>query len=377
MAGISNSDLIDLQRTTLENLPDLDFEVALDYQNYLIVNQWFKNEKVQAESGTSIKRNIILDDSGTAQHVRLYQKTAIGVADVQSQITAPWVQVQSHYVIERREALRNRAPARYIELLKSRRVDGLVSLANLLERTGWGTPASPSDDLNPRGLSYWLSKAIPPAGAGYNAAIDSVANGGGFVGRRIRFGGGIGAGGTDVLTDKGGINPTAESRWRNYADVYASVSTSDLVRKLRRAFHATSFQSPMLAKDLESGPKSNFKIYTNLSTLTQLEELVQSQNVGSEKLGPDLAAFHGVTAFRRVPLLYAPVLDSDTSDPVYGVNHAKFFPIVQEGDWLRESEPMMDVETHNVIVTFIDGSYQYFCTNVREAGFVIHKALAD
>jgi hypothetical protein len=27
---------------------------------------------------------------------------------------------------------------------------------------------------------------------------------------------------------------------------------------------------------------------------------------------------------------------------------------------------MMDVEQHNVITTFIDGSYQYFCTNVRE-----------
>jgi len=252
----------------------------------------------------------------------------------------------------------------------------MVSLANLLERTGWDTPTSASDDLNPRGLSYWLSKAVPSAGVGYVAAIDSVAAGGGFVGRRIRYGGGIGAGGTDVLTDKGGINPTTEAKWRNYADVYSAISTADSIRKLRRAFHATSFQSPMLAKDLETGPKSKYKIYCNLNTLTQLEELVQAQNVGSEKLGPDLAAFHGVTAFRRVPLLYAPLLDSDTSDPIYGVNHAKFFPIVQEGDWLREGEPIMDQETHNVMVTFIDSSYQYFCTNVRESGFVVHKALA-
>jgi len=365
--GISNSDLIDLQRTTTENLPDLDFEVALDYQNYLIVNQWFKNEKVQSESGTSIKRNIILDDSGNAQHVRLYQKTAVGVADVQRQITAPWVQVQTHYAIERREALRNREKSKYVDLLTSRRVDGMVSLANLLERTGWSAPVSASDDLNPRGLAYWLSKLVPSAGVGYNAAIDVA---GTFAGRRIRY-----TGGTDALTDKGGIDPTAESKWRNYADTYSAISTSDAIRKLRKAFHATSFQSPMLAKDLETGPKSRYKIYANLSTITQLEELVQAQNVGSEKLGPDLAAFHGVTAFRRVPLLYAPVLDTDVDEPIYGVNHAKFYPIVQEGDWLRESEPMIDYELNNVLVTFVDGSYQYFCTNVRDSGFVIHKAL--
>jgi hypothetical protein len=370
--GISNSDLIDLQRTTVENLPDLDFEVALNYQNYLIINQWFKSEKIKVESGTSIRRNILLDDSGNAQHVRLYQKTAIGVADVQRQITAPWVQAQSHYAIERREALRNRKGARYVELLKSRRVDGLLSLANLLERTGWTSPASVADDLNPRGLSFWLSKAVPSSGVGYNATIDLPGVNQGFIGRRVRY-----TGGTDVLTDKGGINPTTELKWRNYADTYSAVSTGDLVRRMRRAFYATSFQSPMLAKDLDSGPRSNYKIYGNLNTITQLEELVQNQNVGSEKLGPDLAAFHGVAAFRRVPLIYAPVLDADTDNPIYGVNHSKFFPIVLEGDWMLEADPIMDVETHNVIVTFIDASYQYFCTNVREAGFVLHNTLTS
>ena len=48
-------------------------------------------------------------------------------------------------------------------------------------------------------------------------------------------------------------------------------------------------------------------------------------------------------------------------------------PIVLSGDWLREEPPMKDVEQHNVVTAFIDGSYQFFCKNVREAGFVIHK----
>jgi hypothetical protein len=160
-AGISNSDLVDLQRTTLENLPSLDFEVALNYQQYNVVNEWFKSEKVQVGSGTAIVRNIILDNSGNAKHVRLFQKTTLNVADVQTRITAPWVQVQTNYSIERREALRNRKPAMYIELLKSRRVDGMVSLADLLEGRRGLTPNSSTDDLNPLGLPYWLSKTVP------------------------------------------------------------------------------------------------------------------------------------------------------------------------------------------------------------------------
>lgn len=367
--GISNSDLIDLQRTTLENLPDLDFEVALKYQDYIVLNQWFKDDKVQVESGTSIKRNIILDNSGNAQHVRLYQKTAIGVTDVQQQITAPWVQAQTYYTIERREALRNRAPARYIDLLKSRRVDGMLALADLLEKAAWSAPQNAADDLNPRGLAYWFSKVIPAAGVGYNAAIDVTT--GGFVGRRVLFGDG-----TQTVTDKGGIDPTAQARWRNYAGVYSAVTTTDLIRQMRKAFHATSFKSPLLLKDLSDGPASKYKIYTPLSVITAFEELAQSQNIGSDQLGPDLAKFHGVTAFKRVPILYAPVLDDDASVPVYGVNSNVFYPIVQDGDWLRESEPMMDVETHNVITTFVDSSYQYFCKNERNAGFVLHNALS-
>lgn len=367
--GIPNSDLIDLQRTTLENLPNLDFEVALQYQSYLVCDKWFGQDKIKIESGTSIKRNIILDDSGNAIHVRLYQKVPVNVADVQFQITAPWVQARTHYTIERREALRNRAPARYVELLKSRRVDGMVSLANLIEQDGWKSPENSSDDLNPRGLPYWLNKVIPAAGVGYDAAIDITT--GGFVGRRVLFNDG-----TQTITDVGGINPTAQAKWRNYAAVYSAVSTTDLVRAMRKAFYATSFQSPMLVKDLERGPKAQYRIYAGLDELVALEELAHTQNVGSDLLGPDLAKFHGVTAFRRVPLEYAPLLDADTSDPIYMVNHNNIYPFVQDGDWLRENEPMSDVESNNVFVTIIDNSYQFFNKNRRTSGAVIHKALA-
>lgn len=369
MNGVSNSDLLDLQRTTIENLPDLDFEVALAYQSYLVCDKWFQSDKIQIESGTSIKRNIILDDSGNAIHVRLYQKVPVNQTDVQHQITAPWVQARTHYTIERREALRNRAPAKYVDLLKSKRVDGMVSLANLIEQDGWKSPQSSTDDLNPRGLPYWLNKVIPSGASGYDATIDVTT--GGFTGRRV-----IWNDGTFTLNDVGGINPTTQAKWRNYNAIYSAVSTSDLIRAMRKAFYATSFKAPMLVKDLERGPLAKYRIYCPLGVLIALEELAHAQNVGSDLLGPDLAKFHGVTAFRRVPLEYAPLLDSDVDEPVYMVNHNNIYPFVQEGDWLRENEPMSDVESNNVFVTIIDNSYQFFNKNRRTSGAVIHKTLA-
>lgn len=362
--GISNSDLVDLQNTTLQNLPKLDFEVALLRQQYQVVNEWFKNDKVNVESGTAIVRNIILNTSGNAKHVRLYQKTSLNVADVQVRISAPWVQVQSSYSIERREALRNRKPAMYIELLKSRRIDGMLSLADLLESRAWVAPDSASDDLNPYGLPYWLSKVLPAAGSGYNSAIDMA---GAFSGRRILYNLG-----TSVTNNVGGIDPTANANWRNWADTYTSID-ANFVKIMRKAFHATKFVSPMLVKDLKEGPTSKFRIYMGLANLTEFEDLTTKAN---ENLGPDLDKFHGITTFRRVPVLYTPPLDTDADSAVYGVNHAKFYPIVLDGDWMREGEPMMDVEQHNVITTFIDGSYQFFCTNRREGGFVLSHVLA-
>jgi len=368
-AGIPNTALLDLLATTLKNLPQGEFETALDYQAYPVCNKWFQGDKKQTQSGTSIQRNIILDTSGNARHVRLYQKTPINVTDVQHAITAPWCQVQTHWSIERREMLRNRKPAKFIDLLKGRRVDATLDLANLLEERAFLTPNSSSDDLNPYGLPYWLSHR--------QDGVTSATDDGDFEAYTVRFGGGTSS------TTKGGIDGslTANANWKGYASVYDAINV-DFVNRMRRAFHATNFKSPMIVKDLTSGYTSNFRIYMALDELTAYEALVTSAN---DNLGRDLDPFHGMTTFRRVPIIYTPVLDSFTiiggsatsnsSAPVIAVNHNQFYPIVQEGDWMREDGPMRDVEQNNVMTTFLDGSYNYFCKNVRQAGFVLHKTV--
>ena len=349
MAGVSNSDLMDLQKTTLANLPKDDFEVVLTQQEYHVINKWFTSDKTQSDSGTSIERNIILDPQGNAQHVRLYQKLTSNVPENQVKITAPWCQVTGSFVMNRVETLRNRTPAGYIKLLKSRRVTAQLAMANLLEDRAFRSPDSASDDLNPRGIPYHLTKV--------DANTSSV---GDFIGKTVRYGDGT----TTVV--KAGINGTNNPNWKNYAFTYTAINR-ELVKRMSRAFYATMFRSPRTVKDLDSGSLSNFRIYVPLNVLVDLEDFADSKN---ENLGSDLLPFHGQVAFKRIPLLHTPQLNSDADQPIYGVNHQHFYPIVQEGDWMREDDPMNDVEQPDTFVTRTSGSYQYFTDNERLAGWV-------
>ncbi len=366
MAGVTNAQLLDMKRSVTPNLPKMEFETALKYAKHPITNRWFRDDKKTIHSGDGIKRNIVLDPSGHASHVRLYQRAPINVHDVQQQLTAPWVHARTYYTMERREALQCRTPEAYVDLLKVRRVDAMVDLANLMERCAWVTPVSADDDLNPRGIPYWLS-----------FLANGATSAGGFDGQTIRF-----AGGT-TATSKAGIDGALgkNALWRNYGFTYTAMNL-EFINRLRRAFHATDFVAPVMAKDLSSGYASNFRLYMGLDLLCEYEQLATSAN---DNLGSDMDKFHGLTTFNRVPIIYAPLLDEMTvvdgggSDfapvPVIGVNHAKFFPFIQEGDWLHEDDPPPSAELNNVQVTIVDSSYQYFCLNVRQGGFIGHKMI--
>jgi hypothetical protein len=78
--------------------------------------------------------------------------------------------------------------------------------------------------------------------------------------------------------------------------------------------------------------------------------------------------------FRRHPIIWIPHLDDNVpadfttlsgTNPFYGIDHESFFPVVLRGDFLRESKPILKADQHNVIVSFIDLSYNYICVDRR------------
>ena len=68
-SGISNSDLVDLTRTTLQNLPDLEFEVALDFQGRLY--DWPDDAEGEVEIHVAEGRHWLERDTNTYDVVQL------------------------------------------------------------------------------------------------------------------------------------------------------------------------------------------------------------------------------------------------------------------------------------------------------------------
>lgn len=354
MAGLRMADLVDLTRTTLEDLPKLKFEVELKYQDYEVINRWFREKNIEVQSGYGIKRNIMLETTGNAEHVGLYESTTVNVADVQKQLTVPWAHAQTYWSIERREALANRAPAKYVNLIESRRVDAQLDLANLLEERAWLAPDSSTDTENPRGIPYWV-------------APGATTEDGWYGGLSIYEDG-------NAVANVGGITPVDQDNWCNYYKDYDGPSDADtMVDAMHKVYRHVQFKAPRTVKDIDKKDGlGNFTIYMDGDTIDAYEAYTRKSN---DQVGFDVGKFAGNTAFQRTPVIWIPALDTaDTTNrggnPIYFINHNKFKPFILSGDNFREDEPIRDRVQHNVITTFIDLSYNFLCLSRRKQGLI-------
>ena len=359
--GVDNDALIDLVATTLKDLPDNVFEVMWDSQAYEFC-QIYTKQRRKVDGGTSIERNVVLDETGAASYRRLFDTDVPTVESIQKKINVPWCQLGTNYSWDVLEILRNKNNAKgYIDLMESRRMERLWGYAELLEDRGWKTPTSATDNLYPYGIPYYLNML--------NATITT----GGFSGQTIRYQDGT------TGTECAGLDANVYDKWRNYADVYTKIDNAFL-RKLRKAFLVTRFKPPaFVPKPGNDARGPSVRIYVNVDMAVELMDLADQRddNNGPRDLaGKSLIDVEGTTYFNRRPIVYVPQLDGVTYSPLYCVDWSKLQPIVQDGYWMEESKPMIDRLQHTTVTVFLDGSHQNLCVNRRTAGFVLHTVTA-
>lgn len=355
--GIDNTKLADLIATTLKDLPESQFEVMWDSQEFEFV-RIYEQSRRRIDGGSSIQRNVILDEKGNAKYRRLFDTDEPKVDSLQKQIDVPWVQLGTDYSWDVLEIMRNRnSPRGYIDLVEGRRVERLWGLAELIEDKGWVAPVDKNDTLNPYGIPYYLN------------FLDNAVTSGGFKGKTVRF--------TDGTTDTtvAGIDGNLEAKWRNYADVYVKIDNA-LLRKMRKAFLLGRFRPPAFIRSPgQDNPGPMAKIYADADITVELQDLSDKRddnNTQKDLAGKALVDVEGTTFFNRRPIVYIPQLDGASFDPLYYVDWSKIQPIVQEGYWMEESEPMIDRGQHTTVTVFVDGSHNNLCINRRTAGWVIH-----
>lgn len=366
--AVKNADLADLIATTLPDLPEQYFEVMWDDPDYEFC-RIYQTERMEVDGGTSIKRKLMLDETGNARYRRLFDTDEPAIGDVMQEIEVPWTQIGTHYSWDKLEIMRNRNSAKgFIRLLEVRRIDGLWSLAKLIENRAWKTPTNSSDDLNPYGVPYYINM------------LDADSTTAGFNGQTIRFQDGT----TSYVC--AGLDANANVQWKNYAATYTKVN-NDLLKAFRKAFMLTRFRAPIFINDPAQKRAGAKRIYCNADTAVELMDLADKRDdrvTGTEVLGNIRVDETGLVRINRLPVVYIPQLDgvtdpvtSDTTDPIYCVNFEKFIPYIQEGYWMEETEPMTDRRQHTTMTVFLDGAHNNLCTNRREAGFVMHKPITS
>jgi len=360
--AVKNSQLADLIATTLNDLPKQEFEVGWDNTDYEFC-RIYQKERMQIDGGPNIERKVMLDPTGNARYRRLFDTDEPNVGDVMHTITVPWTQIGSHYSWDRLEILRNKNNAKgFINLMEVRRIDGLWSLANLIEERAWKTPESSTDDLYPYGVPYYITY--------YSDASGTLNTGAGFNGVATKFQDGT------YTASVAGINATNEAKWRNYCAVYTEVDNS-MLKIFRLAFMNTRFKAPLFVKDPSKMQQASKRVYASFDAVADLMDLADQKDdrhTGKDVLSNLKVDDGGLVMVNRLPVVPIDQLNSASYSPIYCIDFAKLVPYVQEGYWMEEGEPMTDRGQHTTFTVFLDGAHNNLCLNRRTVGFVLHKS---
>lgn len=340
--ALTAQEIADLITTTQRQLGRMRWTgLATDLQEHVAMRRILRKESVRFDSGTAIQFNVMVGHSNQARNTGLFNVDDVNVVDNMKNAWVPWRHSDTAYAFDRREISMNRRPSKIVDLVKTRRVQSMISLAELMESNFWGKPDDADDTETPYGIDYWF---VAAATEGFNGG-----NPAGFP------------------SGPGNLSALTYPRWRNWTAQYADVSKPDLVRKMRKASRKCRFISPVEHPDYNRGSRYTYE--TNLDVLMAMEELGEAQN---DRLGRDVASMDGQVLFRRTPVEYVPKLDERADDPLYGINWGVFYPVFLRGEYMREDPPREAPNQHNVMEAFTDLTYNFIVRN-RRLGFKFTK----
>lgn len=334
MAVIQPENVLDFVADTLKDLGKPKFtDISSNLQRHTAMKNLLRKNRVVLESGQGIQFNVLVGQSNAARNVALAESDNVNQVDGMVQASTVWRNSQTSYMIIGQLMAMNREPARIVDFVKQQRIMALISLAELMESNFWSAPSA-TDTKTPLGYAYWIVKN---ATKGFN--------GGNLSG----------------YSNVAGLSNATYPNWSNWTFPYTAVSRDDFIRNAREAATKTDFMPPVDGIPTpDTGDEYGF--YANYNVIQPLEEAVESQN---DNLGPDVASMDGKVMFRRVPVVWVPKLEADTTNPFIGINWGWFKTYVLRGWWMKETSIPYTPGQHTVASHFIDLTYQFVSKNRR------------
>ncbi len=321
--------------------PNKFTDLTTDLQSFPAFKKLMKSSETQ--KGTQISVNLLTVAATTNIWRSMDSVDNYAIVDGLKTGQCDWRHANWNWSIDERElAVNGSGATKILDLLKIRRHQAWMGAAAAFEAAFWSKPTDSTDVTTYWGLRNYI---VSNATEGFNGG-----NASGFTSGNI-------------------FNSSTITRWKNFTNQYTNISTSDLVRKIRRAQRLTNFEAPV---DAAEARKMGYKCenYTNLDVMVELEELVKLQN---DNLGTDLGVYDGQVMIGKCPVKYVPTLDSDSQDPVLGINWDALGYVFLDGRKADEKKPRIHPQDHLKVVVDVDNSGNLICRN-RRALYIVNKA---
>jgi len=310
-------------------------DMQTDLTDHVAVRQMWKGRQKQFAGGEDWRFDVQMDHNHSARTVGLYESDSSSLTDTMKAGKVPVRHVNAHYIYDKHEPAFQRGGKKIVDLVKIKYVGMMVSLFEFLEEILWSKPTDSTDVKTPYGITYWITKSATEGFYGVDPS--------GFTDGRA------------------GISSGDYPRFANWTARYAAVTKEDLIRKIRRAHRRTRFRSPVSHETPALAAMKN-GIYTNDSVIGLLEERLEDQNMN---LGNDIASKDGKTLFKSTPIIYAPKLDDDSTNPIYLLDW-KWLAVGVLAGWANNlSAPYMVPNKHLVSRVDLDASLNMICTDPR------------
>lgn len=278
-----------------------------DLQEHVGFNAMCKNKRQQIKGGRGVTVRYVTDHNNSAQRVGLFGTMEFSRDDAMVEGTVPWVYTDGNMVFDEREPDINSGPEEIVNLVSIENARMITSMVELMETDVWGMPASESDNDTAYGVSYWVTKN---ATLGFNGGNPS-----GFTSGRA------------------GVSSVTYPRHKNFTGAYTSVSDTEdtgLIYMMEKAADQTKWVAPAPEPGMGRGTGFSRGIYCNWETKQKMKNVAKSNN---DSLGFDLSTQTPV--FRGAEIMYTPYFDSDTTNPVYMLDHNHIYATFLK-DWFMK-----------------------------------------
>lgn len=310
--------------------------------------------KKDVQGGSTIKDQIMFQDSGQAENYHPGESAAIANVQVLDTITVPWRFTRVPITWTEKEILLNEGGAnsqfhQYKKLIKSKWQAAYTSLLNRMERNFAVAASNATMEAATGKAPYSIFATV---------TTDGLAPSG--------------------FTTVQGVNPTTESKWRNQTANYTAATPFDVDNGIVAGFdniaQTTVFSGPGTKEEYFTNSKFSSKvILTNREGRRDYMKALRANNDITRVGAQDPS--YGEPVFDNIPVKAAEAFDDQATwssgSPGFLFLDMEFIKLVVYTEkWLDKTEPERYPDKPDTWVSWVDAWYNVFNCSRQRHGYL-------